>query len=189
MAVMTFDAGRRGRLISQQELAEYSRLLATAVTEALHYFIGHDDPSPRSPARYLAVTGAHITHMLRDTFEDVAAGYFNIPREFVEAHGIDPRDVNSDAYRAWVESRVRLARDCFKAGRDYLSQVKNLRCRMAGYAYTARFEGVLDAIEREGCWLRPDYRERKSLRAALKMGWSMLTGSLGIAGVQQPGVS
>ena len=43
MAVMEFDAERRGRIISQAELSGYSRALAVAVTEALYYFIGHDD--------------------------------------------------------------------------------------------------------------------------------------------------
>ena len=88
MAVMVFDADRRGRLISQAELAEYSRWLATAVTEAMHYFIGHDCASPRTKARYVAVTAAHIVHMLRDTHEDCAAGYVNIPREYLRV----PRD-------------------------------------------------------------------------------------------------
>src|SRR6266496_1835076 len=76
MAVMAFDAKRRGCLISQQQLTQYSTDLAIAVTEALHYFIGHDDPAPHVPSRYLAVVGAHVTHMLRDSVEDVAAGYF-----------------------------------------------------------------------------------------------------------------
>jgi len=175
MAVMAFDAGRKGRLISQEELGEYSRLLATAVTEAMHYFIGHSCFSPHSEARYLAVTAAHITHMLRDTVEDAAAGYFNIPREFIELHGISPLDVSSQPYRTWVWGRVRLARDCFRAGKDYLAQVENPRCRIAGYAYIARFEGVLDAIEREGFLLRSAYPEHKSLAASLRMGWSVLS--------------
>ncbi len=81
MDVMVFDAGRRGRVISQAELTEYTRKLATAATEAIYFFIGHDDPSPCHEARYLAVTAAHITHMLRDTLEDVDNGYFNIPSE------------------------------------------------------------------------------------------------------------
>jgi phytoene/squalene synthetase len=174
MAVMAFDAGRRGRLISQEELAGYTQCLATAVTEALHYFIGNGHSSPRSEARYLAATAAHITHMLRDTLEDTAAGYFNIPREFLESHAIAPQAVASDAYRTWVHSRVRLARDYFKAGRSYLAQVENLRCRIAGYAYIARFEGVLDAIEREDYRLRADYREYKSLGAGLRMAWQAL---------------
>ncbi len=79
MAVIDFDARRRGRLISQLELSWYSRFLATAVTVALLYFIGHDQPSPQNGARYLAATGAHITHMLRDTLEDTRAGYFQHP--------------------------------------------------------------------------------------------------------------
>jgi phytoene/squalene synthetase len=175
MAVMAFDAERRGRLISQVELAEYCRSLATAVTEALHYFIGHDCQPPRSDARYLAATAAHITHMLRDTRDDNATGYFNIPREFLEAHRITPYEVESDAYRAWVQSRVRLARAYFNAGKDYLARVENLRCRIAGYAYIARFEGVLEAIEREGYRLRSEYPECKSLGAGMRLSWSVLS--------------
>jgi hypothetical protein len=175
MAVMAFDAERKGRLISQEELAGYTQCLAAAVTEALHYFIGNGHPSPRSEARYLAATAAHITHMLRDTLEDNAAGYFNISREFLASHAIASQAVASDAYRMWVHSRVRLARDYFKAGRIYLAQVENLRCRIAGYAYIARFEGVLDAIEREDYRLRSDYRERKSLGAGLRMTWLALS--------------
>src|SRR5574337_275327 len=178
MAVMAFDADRRHRLISQVELAEYSRLLATAVTEALHYFVGHDCQPPPTDTRYLAATAAHIAHMLRDTHDDNLAGYFNIPREFLECHGITPDEVESDAYRMWVRSRVRLARAYFSAGKDYLAQVRNLRCRLAGYAYIARFAGVLDALEREGYRLRSEYPECKRLGAGMRLGWSVLSLSL-----------
>ncbi len=173
MAVMAFDAERRGRLISHEELDRYARSLAMAVTEALHHFIGHGSRSPHGPTRYLAVEGAHITHMLRDTLEDSELGYFNIPYEYVNANGISPLDINSDAYRAWVRSRVQLARDDFREGRNYLAQVESLRCRLAGYAYIARFETVLDSIERDSYVLRPDYREAKSPRAGAQMGWSV----------------
>jgi phytoene/squalene synthetase len=100
MAVIDFDAHRQGRLISQLELTRYTRNLATSVTEALLYFIGHDQPAPRNSARYMAATGAHISHLLRDTLEDIQAGYFNIPREYLEAKGIGPQDVDSEPYRA-----------------------------------------------------------------------------------------
>jgi hypothetical protein len=174
MAVMVFDAKRRGRLISQEELAEYTQALATAVTEALHYFIGHQDWSPQDESRYLAVTGAHITHMLRDTIEDTAVGYYNISQEYLKQHNFAPTDVAHDAYRTWVQQRVQLARGCFAQGRTYLAQVENLRCRLAGYAYIARFEVVLDAIEKDGYLLRLEYPERKSKKAGLKMGLSAL---------------
>lgn len=171
MAVMAFDAERRGRLISQAELNEYTRCLASAVTEAMHYFIGHNSSSPNDETRYLAVTAAHITHMLRDTFDDSKAGYFNIPREYLEANHIAPQDVHSDAYRTWVENRVKLARAYFKAGRQYLDRVESLRCRLAGFAYTARFEWLLNTIENEGYCLRSQYDERKSFGGGLQMSW------------------
>jgi len=174
MGVMTFDAERRGRLVSQAELAEYTNKLATAVTEAMYYFIGHDDPSPCHEARYMAVTAAHITHMLRDALEDAEAGYFNIPAEVIRLRGISPKDVTSDPYREWVCGRVQLARGYFKAGRECTAQVRNLRCRLAGYAYTARFEWMLNAIEKENYCLRCKYPERKSLQAAMWMAGSVL---------------
>jgi phytoene/squalene synthetase len=177
MAVMDFDAKRRGRLISQEELTTYTFWLATAVTDALHYFIGHRCFSPQIENRHLAATGAHITHMLRDTLDDLQAGYFNIPREFLEKHRITPWDIQSEPHRMWVKERVALARTCFKAGREYLSKVENLRCRIAGYTYIGRFEPVLDAIERDEYVLRSDYSECKSLNAGLKICLSALSQS------------
>jgi phytoene/squalene synthetase len=174
MAVMEFDARRRGEVISQADLSEYSRMLAVAVTEALYYFIGHDDPTPWHEARYLAVTAAHITHMLRDTCEDVAAGYYNIPAEYLRAQGISAGDFDSPAFREWVCGRVKLAQMYFKASRDATSQVRNWRCRLAGFAYTSRFKWILRAIERDCYSLRAGYPERKGLRAGLWMAWRTL---------------
>lgn len=174
LRVMAFDAERRGRLISQAELNIYSHWLASAVTEAMHYFIGHCCYSPHDGSRYLAVTAAHITHMLRDTLEDVRAGYFNIPREVLELHGMPPQAVHHAGYRAWVQSRVQLARAYFKRGRQYLSQIESFRCRLAGYLYTARFEWLLDTIEREEYLLRAQYSERKSFRVGLRMALDTL---------------
>jgi hypothetical protein len=174
MAVMAFDADRRGQLISQRELTDYTHWLAVAVTEALHYFIGHNCASPHGQMRYMAVTGAHITHMLRDALEDANLGYFNIPSEVIAANGIAPWDVESNAYRDWVKERVHKARACFRIGREYLAHVENLRCRIAGYAYIHRFEAVLDTIERAGCVLQAGYPEHKGSRRGVEMiGWAL----------------
>ncbi len=178
MAVMAFDVQRKGKMISLTELNNYTQALATAVTEALHYFIGHDEASPQGELRYYAVTGAHITHMLRDAIEDTAVGYINIPEDYLQANGITPTDFHHEAYKVWVHSRVQLARHYFEMGRNCVRQVQNLRCRMAGYAYIARFEVVLDAIEKDDYILRPAYPERKSKSAMLKMGWATLTQTL-----------
>ena len=72
-------------------------------------------------------------------------------------------------------SRVQLAREYFRAGRAHLARVESLRCRIAGYAYMARFESVLDAIERDGYRLRAAYPECKGLSTGLGMGWSALS--------------
>jgi phytoene/squalene synthetase len=178
MAVMAFDANRRGRWVTELELDQYTQHLSIAVTDALHYFIGHTYAPPPSESRYLPAMAAHLTHMLRDTFEDVAVGYFNVPRELLEANGIDPRDVESAPYRAWVKRRVQLARSYFKQGASYLDRVKSMRCRLAGYAYMARFAGVLDAIEREEYRLRPAYPEFASPGYALRVGGSVACNTL-----------
>ena len=178
MAVMAFDANRRGQLISDCELGEYARMLATAVTDALHHFIGHQDTPPSSTARYLPAMGAHITHMLRDTFEDVASGYFNVPSELLDTSGIMPGDVTSAPYCEWVRSRVELARQYFRAGADYLDHVPSLRCRLAGCAYMARFVGVLDAIERDEYRIRPAYPEFTRTGYALRVGGSVCARAL-----------
>lgn len=186
LAVMAFDAGRRGRLISQAELSEYTHWLASAVTEAMHYFIGHKCYSPHNDARYAAVTAAHITHMLRDTFDDLRAGYYNIPREVLEANNIGVNDVQSEAYRAWVRSRVQLARRTFETGKEYLHQVGNWRCRLAGFAYASRFEWLLDTIEREDYNLRPQYDERKGPGVGLRMTWLTIMSGAHRRGVDGP---
>ncbi len=145
-----------------------------AVTDALHWFIGHDCPAPDPGLRYHAATGAHIAHMLRDAREDVDNGYVNIPIEFLELHHLGPADFDKPAYRDWVRQRVADARRHFEIGGRYLCQVGSLRCRLAGFAYEERFLWLLKAIERSQYVLRRAYpspglprRTLSSLAAAL----------------------
>jgi phytoene/squalene synthetase len=184
MQVMEFDARRRGRLISQAELNEYTRWLAVAVTDNLHHFIGHGEFAPHDETRYMAVSAAHIVHMLRDTFDDLQTGYYNIPREMLDTNRITPQDVHNDAYRTWVKSRVELAREYFEAGKNYFSRVQNARCRLACFAYIARFDWLLDTFEKEGYYLRPQYDERKSATNGLRMGWLALSSTLNLRGLR-----
>jgi phytoene/squalene synthetase len=113
--------------------------------------------------------------MLRDAIEDVEDGYFNIPREYLETRGIKPNDVKSLEYKEWVCGRVQLAHGYFNLARECTAQVKNFRCRLAGFAYTARFEWMLHKIERDNYCLCSEYPERKSLGAGLWMMWHTFT--------------
>jgi phytoene/squalene synthetase len=128
-------------------LEQYSQNLAIGVTEAMHHFIGRGRGAPQDDSRYLAVTAAHVTHMLRDTEEDIQAGYFNIPREYLDLHRITPEDIHSDPYQAWVAGRIRWAREAFAAGARYLQRVECLRCRLAGLLYVRRFRRTLGELE------------------------------------------
>ncbi len=169
--VIEFDARRRDRRVSEAELARYTHGLAVAVTEALHHCIGHGRRAPQDETRYVAVTGAHIAHMLRDHVADVAAGYVNVPAGVLES-GVAPDDVDAPQLRRWVKDRVALARECFATGRGYLARLESERCALAGHAYIARFEWVLDAVERDGYRLRPGYGERSSARGGLAIAAS-----------------
>jgi phytoene/squalene synthetase len=170
LAIIEFDAHRRGRLVSQAELVWYSNRLGKAVTDAIQYFIGNGHPYPTADNHYLAATAAHITHMLRDMVEDAAQGYINIPGEYLEEHDINPLDVDSPAFRAWVRERVLQARRYFCEGKSYIDGLGVLRCKIAAYWYCARFEGLLDTIERDGYVLRAEYGKRRTLPTWLKMG-------------------
>jgi phytoene/squalene synthetase len=170
MRVMAFDVGRRGRLVSAAELDDYTRWLAVAVSDAMHHFLGHDARSPDDEARYLAVSGAHILHMLRDTYADLRAGYCNVPREVLEAASIGPDDTGSGAYRAWVADRVRLAREQLDAGRGYFARHPCRRHRLAGLAYIARFDWLPDRLERDGFVVGRDDHHTRGVGTTLRMG-------------------
>jgi hypothetical protein len=111
--------------------------------------------------------------------EDIEAGYFNVPAESIEERDPTWQDTARPSFRKWVASRVELACRSFKEGRAYLAHVPNYRCRLAAYAYIARFEWMARTIIRDEYRLRRDYPERKSLRAALWMALRTLQSMLG----------
>jgi len=186
LAIIEFDAHRRGRLISQAELTWYSSCLGKATTDGILYFIGNGQPYPAGEARYLGATAAHIVHMLRDMVQDTAEGYINIPRDYLEANHIGPGDLDSPAFRAWVRGRVEQARRHIREGKRYLDELDVLRAKIVGYWYCARYEGVLDTIERDGYLLRAEYKKRRKLFAWLTMAWLGLCVTLGHIGRRGP---
>jgi len=170
-AIIEFDARRKGRLISGEELNWYVNTLGKSVTEGLLYFIGNGNPYPDSENRYQAGIAAHISHLLRDTGQDNQDGFYNIPGEYLEEQDIERSDVNNPAYKDWVRKRVDSARVLFEDGKQYLDEVDVLRCKIVGYWYCTRFEVVLDTIEKDGYLLREEYNERRQAGTWLKIIW------------------
>ncbi len=171
LAIIEFDANRKGRLISQQELTWYTNRLGKSVIDGIQYFIGNGHPYPTTDNRSLAAIAAHIAHLLRDMVRDTADGFINIPREYLESNGISPEDIDHPKFLAWVKDRVQLARQYFRLGKLYINQLEVLRCRIVGLWYCARFESVLDTIERDGYLLRAKYNEKRKLSTWLRIVW------------------
>jgi phytoene/squalene synthetase len=169
MAVIEFDNNRRGRLISRAELELYTSHLATAVMDGLQYFIGNGFPYPKNPERTMAVTGAHITHMLRDMSEDIPNGIINIPIESISEYDITIDYLNNGPFQKWVVDQTVRARQAFENGKNYIASIGVLRCKLAGVWYLARFNCILNAIEREGYQLRLEYPERHCFPTWLEM--------------------
>jgi phytoene/squalene synthetase len=134
-AIIEFDAHRKGRLISAEELDWYVNTLGRSVTDGLLYFIGNGSPYPEASNRYLAGTAAHISHLLRDIDQDNRDGFFNIPSEYLAEKNIRQDDVDNPAYKDWVRGRVEQARVMFTEGKKYLDELDVLRSKIVGYWY------------------------------------------------------
>jgi phytoene/squalene synthetase len=171
LAILEFDAYRKGQVINEDELNWYSSCLGKSITDAIQYFIRNGHQYPEAENRYSAATAAHITHVLRDMKKDLGEGFINIPAEYLDANGLLPGELSDDQLRAWIRVRVTLAREYFQAGKLYLDSLDILRCKIAGYWYCTRFEVILDCIERDGFTLREEYDEQRKFQTLLKMAW------------------
>jgi len=171
LAIIEFDAERKGRRITEAELGSYINRLALAVTDAIQYFIKNGHPYPEDKSRLAGARAAHITHMLRDLRKDLPAGYSNIPQEYLEKNGIRPEDIDSPAFLDWVKARVETAREEFRQGKIYIDGLDVLRTKIAAHLYCARFEHILDTIEKDDYHLRLGYAEKHEILAWLRMIW------------------
>jgi hypothetical protein len=154
-AIIKFDSNRKGQFISAIELNWYSEYLSKAIVDGFQYFIGNRQEQPSLPCRYSAVKAAHITHMLRDMLPDISNGFINIPHEYLLKNHIKIFDTQS--LRPWVIARVKIARKYFQEGKDFIRTLSVTRCQIAAHLYCARFEKILDLIERDDFYLRNSY--------------------------------
>jgi len=141
------DSYRRGTVVSSKELAQYSYWLGRSYTKALQACIAYPYEYPDHGYKYYAGVGAHITHIVRDLFEDLAMGYINISKEDIRRYSIDIRCPTATSLRAWTQKTVLSARKYLNWGKLYLNTLPIFRCRLMGYLYCSRYEMVLDAIE------------------------------------------
>ncbi len=175
LAIISFDAERHGRPITQKELTWYSNSLGKAVIDNLEYFIGNGYSYPVTRDKYQSAIGAHVAHMLRDMVSDMRQGYYNVPSEYLKEHQMRPDDLSHPAMKAWIRSRVNLARRCVQQGKRYFSQIPILRYQLVCYLYCARYDGLLSRIERDEYQLKETYRERYKSGSLLRIAWLINT--------------
>ena len=74
---------------------------------------------------------------------------------------------------------MNLARQYFCEGKRYLDELEVLRCKIVAYWYCARYEGVLDTIERDSYILRAQCT-RNDINSSLCskwLGWACMSPS------------
>ncbi|NAY92182.1 squalene/phytoene synthase family protein [Muricauda sp. JGD-17] len=168
-AIVEFDAYRKWQIITEKQLEWYTNCVAKSTTDGLQYFIGNNHQYPIAENQYFAAKAAHIVHLLRDTVEDLQNGFINVPKEYIELYGIDLSQIDSAAFRAWVRERTAKAREYFMKGKHYLETLDILRCKTVGLWYCARFESILDKIEKENYLLKSTYEEKGKTSRLIKM--------------------
>ncbi len=161
--LIEFDAYRKHTQITQEELDWYTGTLSIAVTNGIEYFINHTFAYPDSSNQYLACKAAHIVHMLRDYRQDIDAGFINIPKEYLCQHQLEPKDIDAPAFRNWVKQQVLVAKNIFDEGKTYIQRPPVIRGKIAALWYCARFEGLLETIQRDGYILRSQYAKQRNL--------------------------
>ncbi|MDH3652070.1 MAG: squalene/phytoene synthase family protein, partial [Saprospiraceae bacterium] len=174
-AIVEFDAYRKNQLITGEQLEWYSNCLARSVTDGLQYFIGNHHTYPSTSHQYLAAKAAHLTHQLRDMVDDLSNGFINIPKEYLAVNSIDRIQMDHPALRSWVKDRVEFARMYFREGKQYLDNLKVVRCKLVGRWYCARFEKILDKIVHDDYLLRKVYNKGRGGSSQLKMSWLAFT--------------
>jgi len=174
LVIIKFDAIRHGNWINTKQLEWYASTLGKAVTDGIQYFVCNGYPYRDSKNRYLAATAAHITHMLRDTKEDLKEGYYNYYAPEMEEQYLFKMEIMDGPDKDWIRSRVNLARRYFNDGKIYLDSLDALRCKIVGYLYCMRFERILDIIEEDGFQLRERYPSEAKGAIWIKYGWNVL---------------
>lgn len=177
-SIIEFDNYRKGRFINQKELIWYSDNLGKAVTDCIQYFIGNNTYYPDLKYRYSAAIAAHIIHMLRDYSEDQKENYLNAPEKYIEKINKYPENNQNIPSKTWIKNRIKLARKNFELGKMYIDQVPVLRYKIATRLYCARFELLMETIEKDNYILRPVYKHKNKFLHLLKLLFSAVKISL-----------
>lgn len=100
-----FDIARIGKLISKDELDNYSFQMGGSFINFISHFL--EIPEQKIiPISNIASLSCQA-YMLKDYFEDIERGYINIPKEDISSFNLDISNVLSDNFSIWVSREIK----------------------------------------------------------------------------------
>lgn len=158
LKIFEFDANRKNKLVSSEELKNYSVNLATAYTQLLLYFTEPRYEYQREDA--LLAHACHLAHMLRDFKEDQRLGYINISKEEIAQYNIQLNKIPDEGFQEWLRDRIKIIQSHFKKGKAELDKNPILRTKIMGYLYCFRYEAIIRQIKEAEYQLKNKYPMR-----------------------------
>lgn len=137
---LELDSLRRYSVATKETLDEISFKLGRAYTD--FYWIFTNDPlcPPLPDDVYMLGFGAYQVHMLRDFYEDLSLGYYNVSIEDLSQLNLDNKEGLALADKSsWVEMMAKKALGSLQLGLLSLEHVPNERFRFICYSTSAKY--------------------------------------------------
>ncbi|MDH7515604.1 MAG: phytoene/squalene synthase family protein [Bacteroidota bacterium] len=135
------------------ELSVYCYRVASVVGQMLAYVFGATTDEALARAADLG-TAMQLTNILRDIGEDLKRGRVYVPQEDLDAFGVRREDfergIVSTGVRSLLDFEIRRARSFYRRADEGFPHIPDDGSRFCARLMSRMYEGILDAIERNG---------------------------------------
>lgn len=135
------------------QLSEYCYKAAGVVGLIMLEILGYERPEAKEHAAWLG-TAMQLTNILRDVKEDLARGRVYLPQDEMRRFGVSDEDLKkenmTEGFKAMMRFQVERARDYYAKSRRGIKMVKGPGSRFVICLMSDLYEGILDAIEKNG---------------------------------------
>lgn len=169
---LEFDAQRRFKTSSHQALEKYSQRLGRSYTNVLQIFTMPTQNTYQTNQGVLAGYASHQVHILRDFYEDISLGYYNVSKRDLTEFGWSPNQLAHVNIRPWVYKNVQKACATFDQGLSELKNCANLRFKLLSYALSSRYIYILGKIIQNDFILLNSYAPSKTEKLFM-VYWSL----------------
>lgn len=150
-SALEFDVNRRFLLSTKASLDAYSYNLGTAYIGFFYSLMVKNDESNQESIKFWAGYAAHLVHIIRDFFQDLSQGFFNISFEDMTRLNVSLTDLKTIEEYHWISDLSKRAWKYFYLGLYEISRIPNWRFRLLAYALSAKYMLLLEQI-RSNCY-------------------------------------